>query len=133
MDAQPGEAFVYGYNTDILGAVIEAVSGQTLADFLQARLFVPLRMTQHRLLRRPGQPWPLRHGLHLRSTAGSSRSPTPGAMTGQGAYVDGPRIAFSGGAGLTSTASDYARFLQMLLNGGELDGAADPRADAPSG
>ena len=41
----------------------------------------------------------------------------------QGAYVDGPRAAFSGGAGLLSTANDYARFLQMLLNGGELDGA----------
>jgi CubicO group peptidase (beta-lactamase class C family) len=41
---------------------------------------------------------------------------------GQGAYVDGPRKSFSGGAGLLATARDYARFLQMLLNGGELDG-----------
>jgi CubicO group peptidase (beta-lactamase class C family) len=41
----------------------------------------------------------------------------------QGAYVDGPRACFSGGAGLLSTASDYARFMQMMLNGGELDGA----------
>tara|TARA_B100000749_G_C18167864_1_gene358619 strand:+ start:94 stop:519 length:426 start_codon:yes stop_codon:yes gene_type:complete len=43
-------------------------------------------------------------------------------MVGQGAYVDGPRTSFSGGAGLLSTATDYARFLQMTLNGGELDG-----------
>jgi CubicO group peptidase (beta-lactamase class C family) len=43
-------------------------------------------------------------------------------MFGQGAYVDGPRKSFSGGAGLLSTAQDYARFLQMLLNDGELDG-----------
>jgi CubicO group peptidase (beta-lactamase class C family) len=43
-------------------------------------------------------------------------------MTGQGAYVEGPRKSFSGGAGLLSTASDYARFLQAMLNGGELDG-----------
>jgi len=43
-------------------------------------------------------------------------------MIGQGAYVEGPRRSFSGGAGLVSTASDYARVLQMLLNGGELDG-----------
>ncbi len=42
---------------------------------------------------------------------------------GQGAYVDGPRQSFSGGAGLLSTASDYGRFLQMLLNGGELEGS----------
>jgi CubicO group peptidase (beta-lactamase class C family) len=43
-------------------------------------------------------------------------------MTGQGAYVEGPRKSFSGGAGLLSTATDYARFLQAMLNGGELDG-----------
>ena len=43
-------------------------------------------------------------------------------MVSQGAYLNGPRKSFSGGAGLLSTASDYARFLQMLLNGGELDG-----------
>jgi CubicO group peptidase (beta-lactamase class C family) len=49
-----------------------------------------------------------------------SRAPDEG--TGQGAYVDGPRQAFSGGAGLLSTARDYARFLQALLQGGELDG-----------
>jgi CubicO group peptidase (beta-lactamase class C family) len=46
----------------------------------------------------------------------------PDGHPGQGAYGRGPRIAFSGGAGLLSTAADYARFLQMLLNGGELDG-----------
>ena len=49
-----------------------------------------------------------------------ARAPDPG--TGQGDYVDGPRMCFSGGAGLLSTASDYARLLQMMLNGGELDG-----------
>ena len=41
---------------------------------------------------------------------------------GQGHYVEGPRVAFAGGAGLLSTARDYGRFLQMLLNGGEIDG-----------
>jgi CubicO group peptidase (beta-lactamase class C family) len=53
---------------------------------------------------------------------GLQPAPDPGAMTGQGAYVGGPRKSFSGGAGLLSTGRDYARFLQMLLNGGELDG-----------
>jgi CubicO group peptidase (beta-lactamase class C family) len=52
---------------------------------------------------------------------GVVRAPEP--MLGQGDYVDGPRKCFSGGAGLLSTATDYARFLQMLLYGGELDGA----------
>jgi CubicO group peptidase (beta-lactamase class C family) len=46
----------------------------------------------------------------------------PDGMPGQGHYVDGPRLAFSGGAGLLSTARDYGRFLQMMLNGGEIDG-----------
>jgi len=122
MDAQPGAAFVYGYNTDILGAVIEAVSGQTLAEFLKARLFVPLRMTSTAFYVDPAN----RRRFATVYTAVNAKlepSPTPGAMTGQGAYVDGPRIAFSGGAGITSTAGDYARFLQMLLNGGQLDGA----------
>ena len=122
MDAQPGAAFVYGYNTDILGAVIEAVSGQTLAEFLKARLFVPLRMTSTAFYVDPAN----RGRFATVYTAVNGKleaSPTPGAMTGQGAYVDGPRIAFSGGAGITSTAGDYARFLQMLLNGGQLDGA----------
>ena len=50
------------------------------------------------------------------------KSPVEGTMVSQGAYVDGPRKSFSGGAGLLSTASDYASFLQMLLNGGELNG-----------
>lgn len=121
MDAQPGAAFVYGYNTDILGAVIEAVSGQTLAEFLKARLFGPLRMTSTAFYVDPANRG--RFATVYTSVNGKLEpSPTPGAMTGQGAYVDGPRIAFSGGAGITSTAGDYARFLQMMLNGGELDG-----------
>jgi hypothetical protein len=52
-----------------------------------------------------------------------SRAPDGAGMQTQGQYVDGPRVSFSGGAGLLSTTRDYARFLQMLLNGGELNGA----------
>ena len=50
------------------------------------------------------------------------RAPSPGLGVDQGAYLVGPKKSFSGGAGLLSTANDYARFLQMLLNNGELDG-----------
>ncbi len=53
---------------------------------------------------------------------GLERAPDPGGAAGQGAYTKGPRKSFSGGAGLLSTAEDYARFLSMLLNGGELGG-----------
>ena len=59
--------------------------------------------------------------LHRRRLLEDQAAVGSGAI-GQGAYVDGPRKSFSGGAGLVSTAHDYARFLQMLLNGGELDG-----------
>ena len=50
------------------------------------------------------------------------RAPTPGNSVGQGHYVTGPRKDFSGGAGLLSTVADYARFLEMMRNGGQLDG-----------
>ncbi len=121
-DAQPGEDWVYGYATDILGAVVEAASGTPLDEFLQSRIFDPLGMADtHFYL-----PEAKRDRLTVVYSAGESgltRAPDPGGMVGQGAYVDGPRASFSGGAGLLSTASDYARFLQMLLNGGQLDGA----------
>ena len=58
----------------------------------------------------------------LRRDGVLSRAPNPGGMVGQGAYVNGPRKSFSGGAGLLSTANDYTQFLQMMLNGGELNG-----------
>ena len=119
-DSQPGEAWVYGYNTDILGAVIEVASGQSLDAFLADRLFGPLEMHDTHFylpedkIDRPG------HGLQLGPRGGLERAPDPGHMVGQGAYVHGPRTSFSGGAGLLSTARDYGRFLQMMANGGTL-------------
>ena len=120
-DAQPGEQWIYGYNTDILGALIEAVSGQPLDEFLHTRVLDPLGMEDtHFYL-----PLDKRDRLATVYSAtddGLERAPDPGHMVGQGAYVNGPRTSFSGGAGLLSTATDYARFLQMMLNGGELEG-----------
>ncbi len=120
--AQPGEAWVYGYSTDLLGVIIEAVSGQSLDRFLQDRIFVPLGMRDTHFYLPPSKRERLAAVYSLRRTGGLSRAPNPGGMVGQGAYVDGPRKSFSGGAGLLSTADDYTRFLQTLLNGGELDG-----------
>ena len=60
--------------------------------------------------------------VYSAANGGLVRAPDRSQMEGQGAYVDGPRQSFSGGAGFLSTASDYARFLQMMLNGGELEG-----------
>ena len=121
MDAQPGESFVYGYNTDILGAVIEEVSGQTLWDFLNDRIFIPLNMTDTHFYLPPEKAHRLAT-VYARRDNSLERSPDESNMNGQGAYVTGPRQSYSGGAGLLSTANDYARFLQMILNGGELDG-----------
>lgn len=120
-DAHPGEQWIYGYNTDILGALIEAVSGLPLDEFLQARVLGPLGMVDtHFYL--PAAKHDRLATVYSAADGGIERAPEPGHMVGQGAYVDGPRKSFSGGAGLLSTATDYARFLQMMLNGGELEG-----------
>lgn len=121
MDAHPGERFVYGYNTDILGAVIEVVSGQSLDDFLRKRILEPLAMTDtHFYL--PRAKADRLAVVYSPGDNGLEPAPNPGRMTGQGAYVEGPRKSFSGGAGYLSTAMDYAKFLQMMLNGGEYNG-----------
>ncbi|HEX5054940.1 MAG TPA: serine hydrolase domain-containing protein [Gammaproteobacteria bacterium] len=119
-DAQPGERWIYGYSIDILGVVIEKASGQSLDALLRERIFNPLGMKdtyfylpQDKANRLAAVYTPLEKVL--------ARAPAAG-MDGQGAYVDGPRKSFSGGAGLLSTAPDYMRFLQMMLNNGELDG-----------
>ncbi len=121
-DAQPGERWVYGYATDILGALIERVSGQTLDEFLRARILQPLGMTDTHFYLPESKRERLAVVYSARESGGLERAPDPGGMVGQGAYVQGPRKSFSGGAGLLSTADNYARFLQMLLNGGELEG-----------
>jgi CubicO group peptidase (beta-lactamase class C family) len=118
-DAQPGEKYVYGFNTDILGVVVERASGVSLDEFFRTRIFTPLKMTDTHFFLPPEKRDRL-VTVYGYVAGKLERAPNPGK--GQGDYVDGPRVCFSGGAGLLSTASDYARFLQMLLNGGELDG-----------
>lgn len=121
--AQPGERFVYGYATDILGVVIEEITGMSLETFLTQRIFGPLKMPDTRFFVPPSERNRLAVVYSATADRGIVRAPDPGGAVGQGHYLDGPRTAQSGGAGLVSTARDYGRFLQMLLNGGELDGA----------
>ena len=120
-DAQPGEQFVYGYSTDILGALIEVVSGEPLNTFLRNRILEPLGMNDTYFYL-PEEKRERLAVVYSATEEGLERAPAPGAMAGQGAYVDGPRKCFSGGAGLLSTATDYAKFLQMMLNGGTFNG-----------
>ena len=120
-DAHPGEQFVYGYNTDILGAVIEIVSGESLASFLQTRILNPLKMMDtHFYL--PKVKEDRLATVYSSTNDGIKRAPDKGTMISQGAYVNGPRKSYSGGAGFLSTAKDYAQFLQMMLNGGTYNG-----------
>jgi CubicO group peptidase (beta-lactamase class C family) len=119
--AQPEEVWIYGYASDVLGCVVERASGTPLDRFFQERIFTPLGMHDSWFF----PPDSVGHRL----TAVYSVTPdgalvrAPVGPMGQGDYLSGPRENFSGGAGLVSSAGDYARFLQMLLNGGELDGA----------
>jgi CubicO group peptidase (beta-lactamase class C family) len=126
--AQPGEEWVYGYNTDILGCVVERVTGQSLDAVVKARISGPLGLTDTQFFLPAAQ--------RARLAAVYSSGPdgtilrTPEGASGQGHYVEGPRRSFSGGAGLLSTARDYARFLEAMRLGGALDGIRilSPRA-----
>lgn len=119
--AQPGERWVYGYNTDILGCVVERASGMPLDAFIAERITVPLGMVDTHFYLTPVQRDRLA-AVYASTADGGGMVRAPDGARGQGHYVNGPRRSFAGGAGLLSTARDYARFLQMLLNGGELDG-----------
>jgi CubicO group peptidase (beta-lactamase class C family) len=118
--AQPGEAYVYGYNTDILGCVVEKASGLTLEQFIQTRITGPLGMKDTRFYL-PAAERDRLAAVYVSGPDGKFRRAAEGSR-GQGHYVEGPRKSFSGGAGLTSTARDYARFLEMIRRGGEVDG-----------
>ena len=130
-NAQPGESWVYGYNTDILGALVEVVSGQPFDVFLQNEILDPLGMNDTHFYLPEEKTDRLVTVYSSTADGGIELAPTPGYMqdrgifgtVGQGQYIDGPRTSFSGGAGLLSTARDYATFLQMMLNGGEFNGA----------
>lgn len=118
--AQPGEAYVYGYNTDVLGCVVERASGAALDEYVRTRITEPLGMKDTRFFLPPAQ----RDRLAAVYSSGSNGliERAPDGATGQGHYIEGPRRSFAGGAGLLSTAHDYARFLEMIRNGGALGG-----------
>ena len=124
LDAHPGEQWIYGYNTDILGAVIEKASGSTLEEFLQQEIFDPLGMEDTHFYLPRDKSDRLAVVYQPKDGGGIEAIAAKDGMRSQGLYKtgDGPNMSFSGGAGLLSTANDYAKFLQMTLNGGEFDG-----------
>jgi CubicO group peptidase (beta-lactamase class C family) len=118
--AQPGEAWVYGYNTDILGCIVEKASGSTLDAYIRDRITAPLGMRDTQFFL-PDSGKGRLASVYASGTDGKFLRAPDGAR-GQGAYVDGPRRSFAGGAGLLSTARDYARFLEAMRRGGSIDG-----------
>ena len=114
--SQPGEAFVYGYNTDILGCIVEKASGVSLDEYIRSRITGPLGMTDTAFY------LPADKAARLAVVYGSGPDgkivKAPEGARGQGHYVEGPRKSFSGGAGLVSTARDFATFLEALRKGG---------------
>jgi len=116
--AQPGDKYVYGYNTDILGCIVEKASGVSLDEFFRTHITGPLGMKDTHFFLPPGKRE--RFAAVYGSDADGKAVRQPDSQKGQGHYVDGPRKSFSGGAGLVSTARDYATFLEALRNGGAL-------------
>ncbi len=122
LESQPGEKWTYGYSSDVLGAVLERAAGEPLDAVLRSRVLDPLGMKDTSFYLPEEKRDRLAVVYSAKAAGGIERAPDPGGMEGQGRYLVGPRKSFSGGAGLLSTANDYARFLQMLLDGGTLEG-----------
>lgn len=130
---QPGAAWEYGLNTDVLGYVVEVVSGKTLAEFVNERIFTPLKMNDSSFI------VPKEKRARLAALYSSGPDKTLARVDKpivQGAAKVSPNYPtndeskyYSGGAGLSSTISDYFRFAQMLLNRGELNGIRVLKAD----
>ena len=117
---QPGSKWVYSVSMDIQGYIIEKLSGKPLPEFMEERIFKPLRMTDTAFF----------VPKEKRARFATLYSGTPAGKLIVTGEASGPKADFvsmpgapSGGGGLVSTARDYARFAQMLLNHGELDGA----------
>ena len=115
---QPGTVWEYGVSTDVLGRLVEVVSGQAFDDFLNERIFAPLGMTNTGFSVPPEAIHRLATVYEPNETNTAIAPYDPGKTRD---YLKKPTY-FSGGGGLVSTAADYLRFSQMLLNGGELDG-----------
>ena len=121
LNYQPGEEWQYSAATDVVGRLVEVISGQTLAEFMDERIFAPLGMTDTHFyldddkggrLMAQYQPGPENNQIVLQD---------PGNNNSRWIDNENKRV-FRGAGGLVSTPHDYLRFQQAMLNGGELDG-----------
>lgn len=116
---QPGEKWMYGFSADVLGAVVEAASGKRFGQFLQDELFGPLGMKDTGFFV-PEEKW---HRFAVSYENWSAGVLQPFTRSHLGEYYKSDVAFESGGAGMVSTIDDYAKFAQMLLNGGSLGDA----------
>lgn len=113
---QPGSTWEYGMSVDVLGRIVEVVSGTPFDQFLEQRITKPLGMRDTAFYASPEQ---MARMVQMQVDPATGKRPDMGAVED----LTKEKVKwFSGGGGLLSTASDYARFCQMLVSGGELDG-----------
>ena len=118
---QPGEKWMYGLNTDVLGYLIEIWSGMTLEEFFAKRIFQPLGM-QDTYFNLPAAKGPRLVNFFIEDSTGIKKQTSTFGGALDMNFPLNKTGYFSGGGGLSSTIYDYAIFLQMLLNGGEYNG-----------
>jgi CubicO group peptidase (beta-lactamase class C family) len=116
--SQPGTEWRYSVSVDIQGLIVERLSGLSLADFMKTRIFDPLKMTDTGFWL-PAAKSDRLAALYMIDPKARKLVPAASFMV---LDIAKPPTVASGGGGLVSTTADYARFAQMLLNGGELDG-----------
>ena len=119
LNEQPGTAFHYGYSIDVLGRLVEVLSGTTLDKFFEDKIFKPLGMKDTAFFVAE-EKWNRLATLYAPKPEGA-RGIQKSMAPAQESFKKKPNLLL-GGAGLTSTLDDYARFYQMLLNNGQLDG-----------
>jgi CubicO group peptidase (beta-lactamase class C family) len=117
LNDQPGTTFRYGYSIDVLGRLVEVLSGKTLDQFFEERIFRPLGM-QDSAFFVPEDKWKRLAVLYTPKKGGGIEVST---APPQESFKKKPALLL-GGAGMVSTLDDYARFCMMLVNGGQLDG-----------
>jgi CubicO group peptidase (beta-lactamase class C family) len=118
LEFSPGEAWNYSVATDVVGYLVQKIAGKPLDQVLQERIFDPLKMVDTGFRVREDQR--SRFGACYNAAPGGKKTLQDDAATSP--YFNAPKL-LSGGGGLVSTAADYLRFANMLLNGGEWDGA----------
>ena len=121
LNFNPGEAWEYGPATDVVGRLVEVISGMTLDEYLRKKIFEPLKMNDTHFYV-PVAKLGRFAANYQPDSANGNKIKLVEAPNAESRYVKEPHNYFSGAGGLASTAADYVRFHQMMLNGGELDG-----------